>query len=436
MPATIIMGGQWGDEGKGKLTDALASQSHLVVRANGGSNAGHTVVTQAGTFKLHLVPSGILNPECVSVVGPGVVVDPASLVRELTDLQARGIQTDQLLISERAHVVMPYHPIIDGLEEEHREAGEIGTTRRGNGPAYSDKVARRGVRVADLVKPDRLRKVVTDAVAEHNEILVRFYGQPALDPEVVIADLERAAEYLRPYIADAEVRVQEMLGDGKRALIECAQGPMLDIDFGTYPYVTSSSSSAAGACQGAGIAPVHVDRVIGVFKAYSTRVGGGPMPTELLDETGELIRQRGREFGTSTGRPRRTGWFDGVAARHVARWNGVTEVAVTLTDVLDVFDEIQVARAYRLDGDETTAVPAIVDDYIRAEPVYQSVPGWQQDITGARSLSDMPEKALGYLKTLESFLGAPVTMAGVGPSREQLVPLREDAAILDGPIAR
>jgi len=430
------MGGQWGDEGKGKLTDALAGQSHLVVRANGGSNAGHTVVTKAGTFKLHLVPSGILNPDCVSVIGPGVVVDPASLVRELQELHERGIETRQLLISERAHVVMPYHPIIDGLEEAHRESGEIGTTRRGNGPAYSDKVARRGVRMADLVKPDRLDKVVREAVAEHNEILTRFYSQPPLDPTQIVTDLEAAAQFLRPYVRDAEVQVQDMLAAGKRALIECAQGPLLDIDFGTYPYVTSSSSSAAGACQGSGIAPIHVDRVIGVFKAYSTRVGGGPMPTELHDETGELIRQRGREFGTSTGRPRRTGWFDGVAARHVARWNGVTEVAVTLTDVLDVFDEISVARAYRLDGVETTAVPAIVDDYLRVEPVNQTVRGWNHDLTGARSLSDLPAEALNYLDTLESFLGAPVTMAGVGPGREQLVPLREDAAILGGAAAR
>jgi adenylosuccinate synthase len=432
MPATIVMGGQWGDEGKGKLTDALASQSHLVVRANGGSNAGHTVVTPAGTFKLHLVPSGILNPECVSVVGPGVVVNPTSLVGELTALNERGVETSQLLISERAHVVMPYHPIIDGLEESHRESGEIGTTRRGNGPAYSDKVARRGVRMVDLRNPQRLAKVVTEAVAEHNELLTRFYGVEALDAQQVVKELEAAAEYLRPHIVDAEVRVQEMLADGKRALIECAQGPMLDIDFGTYPYVTSSSSSAAGACQGAGIAPVHVDRVIGVFKAYSTRVGGGPMPTELHDETGELIRQRGREFGTSTGRPRRTGWFDGVAAKHVARWNGVTEVAVTLTDVLDVFEEIQVAAAYRINGEEVHAVPALVDDYLSVEPIYQAVPGWQSDITGARTLADLPENALGYLRTLESFLGAPVTMAGVGPAREQLVALTDDAAILGG----
>jgi len=436
MPATIIMGGQWGDEGKGKLTDALASQSHLVIRANGGSNAGHTVVTDAGTFKLHLVPSGILNPDCVSIIGPGVVVDPPSLVRELVGLQERGIETKQLLISERAHVVLPYHPIIDGLEEQHREAGEIGTTRRGNGPAYADKAARRGVRMADLRTRDRLNKVVRSAVAEHNEVLTRFYGHATLDPDQVVFELDAAAEYLRPFITDAETRVQDMLRDGKRALIECAQGPMLDIDFGTYPYVTSSQSSAAGACQGAGVAPIHVDRVIGVYKAYSTRVGGGPMPTELLDETGERIRQRGREYGTSTGRPRRTGWFDGVAARHVARWNGITEVAVTLTDVLDVFEEISIANAYRIEGVELTTVPAVVDDYFRVEPVYETMPGWGTDITAARTRDELPENAIRYLRRIEAFLDAPVTMAGVGPSREQLVPLSANAAILGGRVAR
>jgi adenylosuccinate synthase len=436
MPATIIMGGQWGDEGKGKLTDALASRSDLVIRANGGSNAGHTVVTSAGTFKLHLVPSGILNPDCLSVIGAGVVVDPSSLVRELRGLQERGIETKQLAISERAHVVLPYHPIIDALEEKHRESGEIGTTKRGNGPAYADKVSRRGVRMADLRQPDRLRNVVLEAVNEHNDVITRLYGASPLDPEQIIAEIEEAAEVLRPHIHAVENDIQDMLADGRQALIECAQGPMLDIDFGTYPYVTSSSPSAAGACQGAGIAPTQVSRVIAVFKAYSTRVGGGPMPTELLDETGQLIRERGREYGTSTGRPRRTGWFDGVAARHVARLNGVTEVAVTLTDVLDPFEEIQVCTGYDLDGEVTNRVPALVEDYLRIKPVYDSVAGWSRDITAARVADDLPENARNYLKRLEQLIGAPVTMAGVGPSREQLVPLTENAAILGGAVTR
>lgn len=436
MPATIIMGGQWGDEGKGKLTDALASRSDLVIRANGGSNAGHTVVTTAGTFKLHLVPSGILNPDCLSVIGAGVVVDPPSLVRELTGLAERGVETKQLAISERAHVVLPYHPIIDTLEEGHRESGEIGTTKRGNGPAYADKVSRRGIRMADLQQPDRLKRVVREAVAEHNELLTRLYGVEPLDALAVIKELEAAAEVLRPHIRDVEYEVQEKMADGHQALIECAQGPMLDIDYGTYPYVTSSSPSAAGACQGAGIAPTQVSRVVAVFKAYSTRVGGGPMPTELLDETGQLIRERGREYGTSTGRPRRTGWFDGVAARHVARLNGVTEVAVTLVDVLDAFEEIQVCTGYELGDVVTDRVPALVDTYLSVEPVYESVEGWSRDITGARTADDLPEMARSYLRRLEQLIGAPVTMAGVGPAREQLVPLTDDAAILGGTMAR
>ena len=429
MPATIIMGGQWGDEGKGKLTDALASQVDLVIRANGGSNAGHTVTTSAGVFKLHLVPSGILNPDCLCVVGAGVVVDAPSLVGELKELTARGITIDRLVLSDRAHLVLPYHPIIDTLEEVAREDEQIGTTRRGNGPAYADKVGRRGVRVGDLRRPDLLRKVIAAAVAEHNEILTRFYGSPALDAESVILELEQAAQFLRPYIQASETIVQDAMSNGKRALIECAQAAMLDIDYGTYPYVTSSSPTAAGACQGAGIAPTQIERVIAVFKSYTTRVGGGPMPTELLDETGHLIRERGREYGTSTGRPRRTGWFDGVAARQAARLNGVTEVNLSLLDVLDVLEDIKICTAYDIDGERTTAVPSAGDEYAKAQPVYDSIRGWKTDLTGARSLGDLPDEAREYISTIERIIGAPITMIGVGPGREQLVPLTDWAAI-------
>lgn len=428
MPATIIMGGQWGDEGKGKLTDALAGHADLVIRANGGSNAGHTVTTSAGVFKLHLVPSGILNPNCLCVVGAGVVVDAPSLVRELTALIERGIAIDNLVLSDRAHLVLPYHPIIDSLEEDAREEERIGTTRRGNGPAYADKVSRRGVRVANLRTPDSLRKAVSSAVNEHNEILTRFYGAPALDTEAVIRELEEAAKFLRPYIDSSETVVQDALAEGKQALIECAQAAMLDIDYGTYPYVTSSSPTAAGACQGAGIAPTQVDRIISVFKAYTTRVGGGPMPTELLDETGNLIRERGREYGTSTGRPRRTGWFDGPAARQSARLNGVTEINLSLLDVLDVMEEIKICTAYEIDGQRTTRVPSVVDELMAAKPVYETIRGWQTDLSGARSIGDLPEGARAYITALERIIGAPITMIGVGPAREQLVALSDNAA--------
>jgi len=429
MPATIIMGGQWGDEGKGKLTDALAGRADLMIRANGGSNAGHTVTTSAGVFKFHLVPSGILNPDCVCVIGAGVVVDAPSLVGELNGLLVRGISIDRLVLSDRAHLVLPYHPIIDTLEEVAREEDQIGTTRRGNGPAYADKVSRRGIRVGDLRRPETLRKVVGGAVAEHNEILTRFYGAPALDPASVIDELEQAAQFLRPFIQSSETVAQDAMAEGKYALIECAQAAMLDIDYGTYPYVTSSSPTAAGACQGAGIAPTQVDRVIAVFKAYTSRVGGGPMPTELIDATGDLIGERGREYGRSTGRPRRTGWFDGVAARQAARLNGVTEVNLSVLDVLDVMEEIKICTAYDIDGELTTAVPSAVDEYARAQPVYESIRGWKADLTGARSISDLPDGAREYISTLERVIGAPITMVGVGPGREQLVPLTDWAAI-------
>ena len=436
MPATIIMGGQWGDEGKGKLTDSLASRAHLVIRANGGSNAGHTVETPAGAFKMHLVPSGILNPGCLCVIGAGVVVDPPALVREMAMLIERGVSVDHLVISDRAHVVLPYHPIIDGLEETSRDANPIGTTKRGNGPAYSDKVARRGVRMVDLADPDRLRAIVTAAVEDHNRVITRVYGGEPLSPAAVVAEMEAAAKVLRPHIAPAEVLVQDALADGKEALIECAQGPMLDIDYGTYPFVTSSSPTAAGACQGAGVAPTQVRRVVAVYKAYTTRVGSGPMPTELHDAIGQEIRDRGREYGTVTRRPRRIGWFDGPAARHVARLNGVTEIALTLVDVLDVFSEIQVCTDYEIDGQPVRGIPARVEELARVVPIYRTLPGWNTDITGARLPTDLPTNARAYVEALAGVIGAPITMVGVGPARAQLVPLTTGAAIADAAAVR
>jgi adenylosuccinate synthase len=423
MPATIVMGGQWGDEGKGKLTDALAGQAGMVVRANGGANAGHTVETGQGVFKLHLVPSGILNPACMCVVGSGVVIDLAKLLKEMDDLESRGISLANLRIAERAHVVMPYHPQLDRLEEEQRADDEIGTTRTGNGPAYADKVARRGIRVADLMDPATLHRKVESSVKEKNALLAGVYGEPPIDAEQLIASLQVAGDRLRPYVVPAEVVVQDALGAGKDVILECAQGAMLDVDYGTYPYVTSSSPTAAGACQGAGVAPLQVKRVLGVYKAYATRVGSGPLPTELHDEAGRLIRERGREYGTTTGRPRRTGWFDAVAARHIARLNGVSDIALTLLDVLDAFEEINVCTAYRIGDRVIDYMPARDDELARVEPVYESVPGWLEDTTGARSAGDLPARALSYLRFLEERVGAPISLVGVGPSREQLVPL-------------
>jgi adenylosuccinate synthase len=429
MPVTIVMGGQWGDEGKGKLTDALAGQARMVVRANGGSNAGHTIKTDAGTFKLHLVPSGVLNPGCACVIGAGVVIEPQTLLDEIDGLRARGVEVGNLHVSERAHIVMPYHPKLDRLDEAARGSGGIGTTLRGNGPAYADKVSRRGIRAGDLLDRQGLREKVRLEIAVKNEILTKVYGEEPLDADVVWRALVEAGERLAPNIEAAEVRVQDALDDGQRVVIECAQGAMLDIDYGSYPYVTSSSPTAAGACQGAGVAPTQGDRVVAVYKAYSTRVGGGPMPAELVDDTGNLIRERGNEYGTTTGRPRRTGWFDAVAARSVARLNGVTEVALTLLDVLDVFEQINVCTSYQLGEQRLTHVPARNDLLARAAAIYEQLPGWRHDVASARTRRDLPQGALHYVSFLAERIGAPITMVGVGPAREQLVPLTETAAI-------
>jgi adenylosuccinate synthase len=436
MPATIIMGGQWGDEGKGKLIDALASQAHVVVRANGGSNAGHTINTPAGVFKMHLVPSGILYPDCTCVIGAGVVIDPLKLLKEMDDLRSRGVSLHNLKISDRAHVVLPYHPLLDRLEEAHREEDEIGTTLTGNGPAYSDKIARRGIRIADLVDDATLLRKISWETDYKNQLISNIYGQPPLDATEIYRELVEAGSRLREHVVPSEIVVQDALEAGREVLVECAQGAMLDVDYGTYPFVTSSSPTASGACQGAGIAPTQVRRVIAVFKAYGSRVGSGPFPTELHDDIGSTIRERGREYGTTTGRPRRTGWFDAVAARYVVRLNGVTEVALTLLDVLDNFDSISVCTSYRLNEVSIGYLPARNDLLEQVTPEFSALPGWQSETTSARSAADLPANALGYVDFLEHAIGAPITMVGVGPAREQLVPLTDSAAILQAGITQ
>ena len=423
MPATIVMGGQWGDEGKGKLTDSLAANADVVVRANGGANAGHTVQTDQGVFKLHLVPSGILNPHCLSIVGAGVVIDPGLALAEMTHLEEQGISLSPLRISQRAHVVLPYHPILDALEETNREGSSIGTTLRGNGPAYSDKMARRGIRVSDLIDPAALRSRLDAELPRWNRILEAVYGADPIDGNEICAELAAYGERLRPHVADTEGIVSEALARGRQVLIECAQGAMLDIDYGTYPFVTSSSTTAAGACQGAGVAPTAVERVLGVYKAYSTRVGAGPLPTELHDEIGQAIRERGREYGTTTGRPRRTGWFDAVAARYVAQLNGISEIALTLLDVFDTFESIRICVAYELDGDMIDTVPARLDEYSRVRPVYASLPGWRESTVTARAAEDLPSRARDYIALIEQHVGVPISMVGVGPDRKQVVSL-------------
>ncbi len=430
MPATIVMGGQWGDEGKGKLTDSLAASASVVVRANGGANAGHTVQTDQGTFALHLIPSGILNPDCLSIVGAGVVVDPKLIIDEIDHLESRGISLDSLRISERAHVVLPYHLHLDALDEVQRGEGSIGTTLRGIGPAYSDKAARRGLRMADLVDAESLLLHLNKELPRWNRVLERVYDAQIIKDSALFEELSEYGERLRPYVSATEPIVADALGSGQRIIVECAQGAMLDVDYGTYPFVTSSSTSAAGACQGAGVPPMSVDRVLGVFKAYSTRVGAGPLPTELVDATGQLIRDRGHEYGTTTGRPRRTGWFDAVAARHVARLNGISDIALTLLDVFDVFETIQVCVAYEIDGEVVDSVPAQADQLVAARPIYDAVPGWRVSTVDARRAEDLPDRALDYLKMVADHVVVPISLVGVGPSRHQLVRLSSNSKTL------
>jgi len=420
MPATVIIGGQWGDEGKGKVTDALSEDAGVVVRPNGSTNAGHTVVTDQGIFKFHLVPSGVLRPGCTSIIGAGVAVPPADLLEEIDMLYRRGVTTDNLFLSDRAHVVMPYHPLLDQYEEARRGSHSLGTTLRGNGPAYVDKFGRRGIRVADLLDESALVEQIALNLPEKNALFEHLYGKSGLDAKKLLEDFSAWGERLAPYVRQTEVMVQDALDGGQRVLVETAQASLLDIDYGTYPYVTSSSPTAAGACQGAGIGPTQVDRVVAVFKAYTTRVGGGPFPTEDPGAAGNLMRERGKEFGTTTGRPRRTGWFDGVVARYTARLNGVTQIAVTKLDILDEFDEIPICTGYRLDGNVIDSPPAEAEIYSRVEPVYETLPGWKEETSGIDAVHKLPANARRYLDRIEELVGRPIIMVGLGPARRDL----------------
>lgn len=421
MPVTIIIGGQWGDEGKGKITDALAANAQVVVRPNGSTNAGHTVINGSGVYKLHLVPSGILYPGCTCIIGAGVAVSLPELISEMDALRDRGLDLGRLYLSDRANVIMPYHPILDQLEEEKRGTGSIGTTLRGNGPAYADKIARRGIRVADLLDTTTLTDRLSSVISEKNGVLNGIYGLAPVEVGPIIEQFSIWSETLAPHIVQAETLVQDAIMAGANVLIESAQATLLDIDYGTYPYVTSTSPTAAGACQGAGIGPTQVDDVVAVFKTYTTRVGAGPFPTELTGDTGQLLRDRGLEYGTTTGRPRRTGWFDGVAARYAVRINGVTQIALTKLDVLDTLDEIPVCIGYRTDGHQLGAPPASAGVYARVEPVYEFLPGWQTDTSAMTRYDELPAPARSYVERIEEIVGAPVTMVGTGPARHQVL---------------
>ncbi len=433
MSVIAVVGAQWGDEGKGRVVDYLAETADLVVRYGGGNNAGHTVVNAHGHFKLHLIPSGIFHERTRNLLGNGVVINPPALVAELDGLAAAGFSCDNLFISDRAHVVMPYHVLLDQLEERERGAAKLGTTSRGIGPAYVDKVARRGIRVVDLMEPEifrdrlaitlpRVRRLVdgyadegmADAIAE------------ATDADAIAGTYLAAGERLRPHVVDGQALVGEALDRGDRILLEGQLGTMRDIDWGIYPYVTSSSPIPGGASLGAGLPAVAIDRVLGVVKAYTTAVGTGPLPTELDDADGEALRERGVEYGTSTGRPRRCGWYDAVAVRFSVRLAGYSSIALTKLDVLDGFERVRIAAAYRdpADGREWTTVPASTSMYERLEPVYEELPGWETDTTACRSWLDLPEAARVYVERLEALAGVPISHVSVGPEREQMI-LRE-----------
>jgi adenylosuccinate synthase len=425
MPAIVIVGAQWGDEGKGKATDLLGSRVDYVVKFNGGNNAGHTVVIGEEKFALHLLPSGILSENCVPVIGNGVVIDLEVLFDEIAALQARGRSTERLVVSADAHVIPQYNTTLDKVTERFAGSRRIGTTGRGIGPTYADKMNRIGIRVQDLFDEEILRGKVGAALNLKNQILAKVYNRRALDVDAVVAELLSYADRLRPMVANSALLLHEALAEGRTVLLEAGQATMLDVDHGNYPYVTSSSATAGGACTGSGIPPTQISRVIGIVKAYATRVGEGPFPTELLHEKGEQLRQAGAEFGTTTGRPRRTGWYDAPIARYAARINGVTDFVLTKLDVLTGMPEIPVCVAYDIDGIRHEEMPMTQAEFVRAVPIYETFPGWEEEITTARSVDELPANCRAYVRAVENISGARISVIGVGPGREQSIVLHD-----------
>ena len=423
MPVIVIIGAQWGDEGKGKVVDMLAEKAKFVVRFSGGDNAGHTVVNHLGEFALHIIPSGIFSPQTTSIIGNGVAINPAVLIKEMDQLNQRGVDTSRLIISDRAHLIMPYHVMLDGLEEKWRGYRAIGTTHKGIGPAFADKAARLGIRAGELLDKDSLRKRLRFILDYKNAILTKVYEGKPLSFDEVYRQYCQYGERLKPYIRDT-VEILTALHRDELVLLEGAQGALLDPDFGTYPYTTSSSSLAGGASLGSGIACNNVTGILGVFKVYCTRVGSGPMPTELKDETGDLIRETGHEYGTTTGRPRRCGWFDAVAARFSSRINGFTRTALTRLDILDKFPTLKICVGYQLDGKEIDYFPASIAALERCQPIYEELPGWQVPTTHIRQYRQLPLRARQYVKRLEKLTGCPISLICVGPEREQTIEVR------------
>lgn len=420
MPVSVVIGAQWGDEGKGKVVDLLAPEMDVVARYQGGANAGHTIKWGDETFVLHLIPSGIFHDGVTCVIGNGVVIDPAALMEEIEQIEALGYSVEgRLKISHNAHLIMPYHKALDQARERWRDAEAIGTTGRGIGPAYVDKFARSGIRVVDLLDRDGLRKKLKAAIEEKNEILAQVYGSDRLDVDAIVDEYVEFDHRIDPYVTDTSAFLADALADGKRVLAEGAQGSLLDVDHGTYPYVTSSHPTSGGACTGLGVPPTAVDRIIGIVKAYSTRVGNGPFPTELEDETGERLRAEGHEFGATTGRPRRCGWLDLIALGYTSRLNGFTELAVTKLDVLAGLDELKVCTAYEIDGKRTERFPTDLRTLERATPVYETLPGFDGDLAGVRDVEDLPDAARYYLQFVTDRLGVRISVIGTGPKREE-----------------
>ncbi|OLT18093.1 adenylosuccinate synthase [Serinicoccus sp. CUA-874] len=421
MPAIVLVGAQWGDEGKGKATDLLGSDIDYVVKFNGGNNAGHTVVIGDQKYALHLLPSGILSPGCTPVIGNGVVVDLAVLIEELDGLEARGIDTSLLRISASAHVIPPYNRVLDKVNERFLGKRRIGTTGRGIGPTYADKMSRVGIRVQDLYDESILRQKVEAALDVKNQLLLKIYNRRAVEVDEVMEELLRHAERIRPMVTDTVLELGQALDAGKTVLFEAGQATLLDVDHGTYPFVTSSNATAGGACTGSGVPPTRIDRVIGVFKAYSTRVGEGPFPTELEDEHGQHLRDVGAEYGTTTGRPRRCGWADVVIGRYAQRVNGLTDVVLTKLDVLTGLDTVPICVGYDVQGQRFDEMPVNQSDFHHARPVYEDLPGWSEDITGARRFTDLPLAAQRYVERLEELIGARISVIGIGPGRDEVI---------------
>jgi adenylosuccinate synthase len=421
----VIVGGQWGDEGKGKIIDLLAEKAKVVARFSGGDNAGHTVINPYGEFRLHLVPSGIFNPQATCIIGNGVAINPAVLLGEIEELRNHSVDTSRLFISDRAHLIMPYHTLLDALEEERRSKGALGTTRRGIGPAFADKVARLGIRAGDLLDKDTFWSRLSAALEFKNIILTKVYQVSPLSLEEIYDQYCHYGEQLAPFIRETSSIIREAATKGEPVLLEGAQGALLDPDFGTYPYVTSSSPLAGAGCIGAGLGPRQIDRVVGVFKAYSTRVGAGPMPTELKDKTGDFIREKAHEYGATTGRPRRCGWFDAVAGRFSVQINGLSDIALTHLDIYDGFPSIKICTAYKFNGDVLTSFPRDVTILEKCQPIYEELDSWQESISGIRNFEKLPVRAHNYISRLEDLLSCPINLVSVGPDRRQIILVKD-----------